>query len=346
MSTDVKIYSISDNNLLNLLQMMVSSESKLVAPVKSGEIIRFCEITDVSTICTDYIQTSMSAKHLVFPPKETLFGYQKKANEINISDFKYEGIPDVILWGTRPCDAAGFASLNAVFNWDIGDEIFNRRMEKLTIISFSCTHHDEYCFCTSVNGGPGNTAGSDILITPMGNGENMAEIITAKGIALLDKYEGLFENRKLQGEKETRLTKIDKLLDAAEIKNRIENLFENDTWKQQSARCLGCGACAYVCPACACFDIQDEKHGNCGSRLRCWDSCGYRLFTLHTSGHNPRDTQDQRWRQRIMHKFSYMPERLHVLGCTGCGRCSRACPVDMNLVEHLSSLMEIPYEQQ
>jgi sulfhydrogenase subunit beta (sulfur reductase) len=346
MSTDVKIYCILDSNLQKLLQMLVASDSKLVAPVRSGEVIRYCEITNPGIICTEYIQTSMSAKHLVFPPKETLFGYKKNAKEISVTDFDYEGIPEVILWGARPCDAAGFASLSAIFNWDISDEIFNKRLEKLTLVSLSCTNHDEYCFCTSVNGGPGNTAGSDILITPMGDGENMVEVMTAKGISLLNKYESLFENRKPKGEKVTRLTKIDRQLDSSEIKIRIEDLFENETWKQQSARCLGCGACAYVCPACACFDIQDEKHGNCGSRLRCWDSCGYQLFTLHTSGHNPRDTQEQRWRQRIMHKFSYMPERLHLLGCTGCGRCSRACPVDMNLLEHLSSMMEIPHEQQ
>ncbi|HQG47178.1 MAG TPA: 4Fe-4S dicluster domain-containing protein, partial [bacterium] len=70
-----------------------------------------------------------------------------------------------------------------------------------------------------------------------------------------------------------------------------------------------------------------------GTRLRCWDSCGSALFTLHASGHNPRHLQSERWRQRMMHKFSYMPEQLQVPGCVGCGRCLRACPADMNLIE-------------
>jgi ferredoxin len=116
-------------------------------------------------------------------------------------------------------------------------------------------------------------------------------------------------------------------------------MFENEVWKAQSERCLGCGACAFVCPTCACFDIQEDAKGNTGNRIRCWDSCGFSLFTLHTSGHNPRPDQSARWRQRLMHKFSYMPDRLSVTGCTGCGRCSRACPVDMNIAEHLINLV-------
>ena len=68
-------------------------------------------------------------------------------------------------------------------------------------------------------------------------------------------------------------------------------------------------------------------------RLRNWDTCGLALFTAHAGGHNPRPDQAARWRQRVMHKFSYLVERLGRLGCTGCGRCARLCPAGMAICE-------------
>ena len=155
------------------------------------------------------------------------------------------------------------------------------------------------------------------------------------------KFKEINEAYQVLSDKEKFLANVPVKFDVDTLVPKAQNSFESPVWLEQSLRCIGCGACAYVCPTCACFDMQDETTGSKGQRVRCWDSCGFGLFTLHTSGHNPREVQSQRWRQRIMHKFSYMPDRLSVYGCTGCGRCSRACPVDMNILENLISIQEV-----
>ena len=77
---------------------------------------------------------------------------------------------------------------------------------------------------------------------------------------------------------------------------------------------------------------------NKGQRRRNWDCCSFSLFTRHASGHNPRPTQAARYRQRVMHKFKYFPERFGTIACVGCGRCLRACRVGQNLVSLLCEI--------
>jgi sulfhydrogenase subunit beta (sulfur reductase) len=286
-------------------------------------------------------RTALSPKDAFFPMVEEILRFRTGPGRVTVEGERVAATPTVV-FGLHPCDARSLAALDATFLSGCEDVFYRERRDATVLVAVSCSLADADCFCTSVGGGPGDTEGSDILLTATGEGEFLAEIITGKGGSLLDLAPGCFEPAK-EVEKGKYLCTVPKQFDFGEVREKAPQLFDcEDFWKEQSLRCLGCSTCAFVCPTCSCFDIQDEADLNQGTRLRCWDSCGQKLFTLHASGHNPREQQDQRWRQRLMHKFVYLPEQRGILGCVGCGRCSRSCPAGMNLLENLVVLAEAP----
>lgn len=339
MASERKI--LKNESLGQWFERLTASGKRILAPRASNEQICFEPVTSPRDIAAGYIQTTVSAKKAVFPPVEEMMTFRFAGKNTTMGEKELKPQPTVV-FGVRPCDAAAFHTLHEVFSRDYSDDLFLDRWEKTAIIGVSCTKADAYCFCASTGGSPGGLNGNDILLTPLTNGDFLAEIITEKGKTLLAQADGLFNEAPDGLDKESLLAPVIRKFDPYQIKARLEAAFDNEPlWARQAMRCIGCGACAFVCPTCQCFDIQDEQFGDKGKRLRCWDSCCFSLFTLHTSGHNPRHTQGQRWRQRLMHKFCYEPENLNVPGCVGCGRCSRACPADMNILEHLMQIAEV-----
>jgi ferredoxin len=330
-------YTITESAVGTLIDAIAKSGRRLLGPKKVGSRVDITAIKSFAELVREG-QSIISAKNVVFPKVERLLKYRFEGKNVALDDVEPRAQPTV-LFGLRPCEARAFHALDVVFNWDSKDKFFNARMASAIVVGLSCTQADESCFCTSLGSRPNDTEGSDILLSPLKAGGFVAEVLTDKGRALVALAKDAFQPLSGQAEVVPPAT-VTPAFDAKALQQKLVAKFDSPLWAEQSLRCLGCGACAFVCPTCVCFDIQDEADTKQGQRLRAWDSCGMRIFTLHASGHNPRNKQSQRWRQRVYHKFAYYPERLGTLGCVGCGKCSRACPVDMNLKQHLAQAAE------
>ena len=327
---------ITEANLRNLIDLLVKEAKLVVGPKQAGSVVLYEPLATGSELNLDALPRR-SSKELFFPVCEDILTYRKEGGVTKVSDVDRSRFPETVLIGAPPCDASSPSILDAVFSWDYHDEFYLERRRKSTIIGIACTKGDDACFCSAVGLAPDAQQGSDLFLTPLKGGGFAYTAVTGKGESLVAAHAGLFGNAPAAEPVEFPGQDTEKL-DLAKIKNWLDRHFEDPLWESISDICIGCGACAFICPACHCFDINDEGSADNGARRKHWDACGFSKFTNHASGHNPRDVQNKRYRNRIMHKFKYYDDKFGKTLCTGCGRCIRACPVGIDIAEIISTI--------
>jgi formate hydrogenlyase subunit 6/NADH:ubiquinone oxidoreductase subunit I len=329
--------SLTRENLKKLADAALKKGTQVIAPAKLKDHAAFKAIRSSAEMLpdTEHVKTRLSLKEFFLPRGECLarFTVGEDGKTAITPAEKPEGARLVL--GCRPCDAAALVPLDAVMNWDYIDKSYARRRALTTVVSIACGKTDKTCFCTSVGLSPSATAGSDLLLRLSASGY-LAEPVTDKGKAFLKEYKEFFAEESKESPSPD--PGLPAQFDPKEVREFLDAGFEDPLWEELGNRCLGCGTCAFVCPTCHCFDIVDEAGPKGGERLRHWDTCAYGLFTRHGSGHNPRPKQSARFRQRVMHKFKYYPEKFQVLSCVGCGRCVAACSTDNSILAALKRM--------
>ena len=335
-------YSAAPDALLGWLKKL-AADYRVLAPRREGRSVMFRprtadELTDMDELLR---RATASPKGAVIPHSETLVRFSSTKDAENPArldttlDAPCGDVPTV-LFGCRPCDARGVVVLDRPYlEGRFKDPYYAARREALVIIAQACPTAFSTCFCHWVGGSPAGREGSDILFTAV-DGGFVLESVTEKGAKLLEAA-GFASGEDRRNEAEAAHRKAEASLGAPStlenIPARVAARFRDEAfWIKETEKCLSCGAC---------ITTTDEGSQLDGRRIRSWDTCMSPLFTLETSGHNPRTEKFKRMRNRISHKFSYYPQSYDgEYSCVGCGRCVVSCPISLDIRQVVKHAVE------
>lgn len=347
MDTAIKFIAFDQ---LNSALDRISEQLEVWVPVASKDqkrVMRFAPYRPGMTLVLDH-QTTLGPKQVVLPQVEALFrfDYRKNADEPSRKRVQLEDPhppAPTLIFGARPCDVKGFLVLDQVFSaGPFVDGIYAARREQTLFATMVCGQQDSACFCSSVGSGPTDRTGSDLWITPIAAGYVVEALSDRAHPVMAWLQEAATEGHVAAAGKvreEAARQQVGNLTVDQCQQHFLQRFADTDYWQEVAGQCLSCGICTFVCPTCYCFSITDEMKDKHGERIRSWDSCMFFTYTLEASGHNPRPSRLERYRNRVGHKFSYFPEKYQgLIACCGCGRCIRNCPVSIDIRKAVQNL--------
>jgi sulfhydrogenase subunit beta (sulfur reductase) len=326
---------------LGEVMSVLMEKGPLFAPVRGEKVVDFRRIDRPAAVTLDFYNTAMSPKFVFFPQSEEMIRYRLGKEATESAVVPIDAAPSV-LFGVRPCDAKSFEIMDRHFlGAGVVDPYWKERRDRTTVVGYAfdpAMPPDPADFYNTLGIRASDADGSDVLMIKT-NGTLLFKGVTGKGDELLGgvaalktasvRDETAFGEIVQKGrDVKTRFMEISD----GQIAGKLVEIFEKkEFWEEATAACISCGVCTFVCPTCYCFDISDETLFREGARKRFWDACMFTDFTLEASGHNPRPRIFQRYRQKVCHKYSYHVAKYGCISCVGCGRCTRSCPVNIDI---------------
>jgi ferredoxin len=355
---------IHRSEILRLVDLL-RQEYEVLAPfIGRGRDTLFDVVTDENR---DRIQVHLQnpfypPKRYVLPHLERLFKIRQDPTGARIMP-TYDETKRAI-FGIRSCDVAGIYHLDRFYlGRDYRDVYYELRRRHLFLVNVVCTDPardiSDLCFCMCADTGPAARDHFDLQLMDLGE-EYLVVAGTSAGEALF--ADPLFkqgtrahvEKRHAILEDVRKRFKTTTSWFSGAIRLVSQGQVTEKTWEDIGNRCLECGGCTYVCPACTCFTVTDRKLGpEEMERVRLWDSCALNGFTRMAGGFNPRKAVHDRRNRRFFRKLShYFIQRELSMACVGCGRCAAVCHGDVGMPsvvemirrQHLASASHEPAE--
>ena len=299
-------------------------------------------------------RSPVTAKTIFTPLRERVAVYPSKDYPWE-PEIPEESLPTAL--GLRGCDLRALEFLDRIFLEDedeVEEPFYAARRKNTIIITTDCAEIAPSCFCTLLDDSPYPEKGFDINLSPIEAGF-VVEAGSEQGKELLVKAQSLIHeatDEQAAQRDAMRQSMIDALAGqnadykfAKSIDQIVTEGKESEKWDKLVVPCVECGACTQICPTCYCFYLYDqstEYRRGLSERVKGWDSCLYADYSKMAGAGGmkptPRPTLANRLRHRFLHKYSYVPEKYNVFGCTGCGRCIDACSGAIDVREVIKEL--------
>ena len=295
-------------------------------------------------------QVQIHVPNPFYPVKRFVFPHMERTMKIfteGKAELRFEptvSAPKRALFGVRSCDIKGIYHLDRFYlGRDFKDTYHEQKRANLFLVNVVCTDAaldiGKQCFCMCTDSGPAARENFDLQLMDLGEDEFMAVAGTAAGEAL---FSAPFYKKCTAAHVARRSLVLDEarkqLKDATTwfsgaVRYVSAGRVSDKTWAEIGNRCVECGGCTFVCPACTCFTVTDRQVGpNEFERLRVWDACASSGFTRMAGGHNPRTLVHDRRNRRFFRKLHhYFIQRELSVACVGCGRCAEVCHGDIGM---------------
>ena len=289
-------------------------------------------------------------RKFLVPPRTSLFSAVRSGKAFTIVPPTALPSPRPLAFvGVRPCDLSALLLYDRVYlQGDFVDSAYRALRGTSFVVAVNCVGSGENCFCASMGTGPGATAGFDIALTEVIEGENhhfAAESGSEKGKSVLEapgfRAASAGEAAAARALVARGAESQAKKMDVNDLPRILNENFDAPVWDDVARRCLACANCTMVCPTCFCSTVEDSTDlgGSRASRVRRWDSCFSMDFT-RVAGGNTRPSVRARYRQWLTHKFSYWTNQFGATGCVGCGRCVTWCPAGIDVTAEVNAIRE------
>lgn len=300
---------------LNSLFLGIMDNYESYGPVSKDRRVFYEKIESPESISLSRSKPIISLKKVLFP---------------NRLDISLKRDRKIALIGLPNCDAW---ALSRLYDQLDGTDLLPNRNDIFVAVS-ECLQ-DDTCFCAEV--GINTIAPADLFIREYKSGFEV--------YALSKKAEKIIKTIGVKSDTtpldQSVFKKEGDPIDLNLLTKTIENKEKSiKFWQDISSACFGCGACSTVCPLCFCFR-QDKLNEISGKTQTClkWDSCFAKEFSEIQCHHDHRPSNSDRLYNWYHHKFVRSPRDSKDVLCTGCGRCIKACPANLNMKNIITSLL-------